>query len=81
MKETRMTPSYAANLVANSGNTIYSLLIPLLRFPHKSYGENRNLSMHVLCICSLIIDNERWKQADVPVEFQELVDHIMANGR
>nr|KAG5714456.1 hypothetical protein BaRGS_006902 [Batillaria attramentaria] len=25
---------------------------------------------------SLILDNERWKQADVPAEFQALVDHI-----
>ena len=24
----------------------------------------------------LILDNERWKQADVPVEFQSLVDSI-----
>ena len=25
---------------------------------------------------SLILDNERWKQADVPAEFQELVDYV-----
>jgi vacuolar protein sorting-associated protein 54 len=30
---------------------------------------------------SLILDNERWKQADVPLEFQELVDHISATGQ
>uniref|UniRef100_T1J950 Vacuolar protein sorting-associated protein 54 n=1 Tax=Strigamia maritima TaxID=126957 RepID=T1J950_STRMM len=29
---------------------------------------------------SLILDNERWKQADVPSEFQELVDHIAETG-
>ncbi|ESO85430.1 hypothetical protein LOTGIDRAFT_229439 [Lottia gigantea] len=29
---------------------------------------------------SLILDNERWKQADVPVEFQDLVDHISQSG-
>ncbi|VDI22077.1 vacuolar protein sorting-associated protein 54 [Mytilus galloprovincialis] len=29
---------------------------------------------------SLILDNERWKQADVPAEFQELVDHITKSG-
>ena len=29
---------------------------------------------------SLILDNERWKQADVPSEFQELVDHISSSG-
>ena len=28
----------------------------------------------------LILDNERWKQADVPVEFQALVDSI-SNGK
>lgn len=25
---------------------------------------------------SLLLDNERWKQADVPAEFQDLVDSI-----
>lgn len=30
---------------------------------------------------SLILDNERWKQADVPTEFQEMVDHISKLGR
>jgi len=34
----------------------------------------------ILCF-SLILDNERWKQADVPAEFQDLVDHIGNNGR
>lgn len=29
---------------------------------------------------SLLLDNERWKQADVPAEFQDLVDSI-ADGR
>ncbi|KAL4238528.1 Vacuolar protein sorting-associated protein 54 [Mactra antiquata] len=29
---------------------------------------------------SLILDNERWKQADVPTEFQELVHHITSTG-
>ena len=27
------------------------------------------------------MDNERWKQADVPAEFQELVDHISSTGK
>lgn len=31
-------------------------------------------------INSLLLDNERWKQADVPAEFQDLVDSI-ADGR
>ena len=30
---------------------------------------------------SLILDNERWKQADVPTEFQELVRHIESTGQ
>ncbi|KAK3799206.1 hypothetical protein RRG08_054333 [Elysia crispata] len=29
---------------------------------------------------SLILDNERWKQADVPAEFQDLVNHIVDSG-
>ncbi|KAK3094215.1 hypothetical protein FSP39_025511 [Pinctada imbricata] len=29
---------------------------------------------------SLILDNERWKQADVPTEFQDLVDHVSKTG-
>jgi len=33
----------------------------------------------ILCF-SLILDNERWKQADVPAEFQDLVSHIGNNG-
>lgn len=33
-----------------------------------------------LCVCSLLLDNERWKQAEVPAEFQDLVDSI-ADGR
>lgn len=31
-------------------------------------------------LCSLLLDNERWKQADVPAEFQDLVNSI-ADGR
>lgn len=33
-----------------------------------------------LCPCSLLLDNERWKQAEVPAEFQDLVNSI-ADGR
>lgn len=29
-----------------------------------------------LYVNSLLLDNERWKQADVPAEFQDLVDSI-----
>lgn len=34
----------------------------------------------VLRRCSLLLDNERWKQAEVPAEFQDLVNSI-ADGR
>ncbi|KAK2170701.1 hypothetical protein LSH36_1g18004 [Paralvinella palmiformis] len=30
---------------------------------------------------SLILDNERWKQADVPAEFQDLIDYIDRSGK
>ncbi|KAG8231894.1 hypothetical protein J437_LFUL011727 [Ladona fulva] len=29
----------------------------------------------------LILDNERWKQADVPAEFQDIADHIVSTGK
>ncbi|KAH9492137.1 Vacuolar protein sorting-associated protein 54 [Bulinus truncatus] len=29
---------------------------------------------------SLILDSERWKQADVPAEFQDLVNHVVSTG-
>lgn len=32
------------------------------------------------CPLSLLLDNERWKQAEVPAEFQDLVNSI-ADGR
>ena len=35
MKETRMPPVYSANLVANSGNTIYNVsVIPVVKGHH-----------------------------------------------
>lgn len=33
-----------------------------------------------LCNLSLLLDNERWKQAEVPAEFQDLVDSV-SDGR
>ena len=33
--------------------------------------------LYELYISSLILDNERWKQADVPAEFQTLVDSLV----
>lgn len=35
----------------------------------------------LFCVCpSLLLDNERWKQAEVPAEFQDLVDSV-SDGR
>ncbi|XP_061130182.1 vacuolar protein sorting-associated protein 54 isoform X2 [Syngnathus typhle] len=42
------------------------------RFVHRFHEERKNK-------LSLLLDNERWKQAEVPAEFQELVDS-MADG-
>ncbi|XP_077461128.1 vacuolar protein sorting-associated protein 54 isoform X2 [Stigmatopora argus] len=42
------------------------------RFVHRFHDERKTK-------LSLLLDNERWKQAEVPVEFQELVDS-MADG-
>ncbi|XP_033735707.1 vacuolar protein sorting-associated protein 54-like [Pecten maximus] len=44
------------------------------RFVNRFHDERRTK-------LSLILDNERWKQADVPAEFQELVDHISKTGK
>ncbi|KAL5008620.1 hypothetical protein ScPMuIL_014201 [Solemya velum] len=44
------------------------------RYVNRFHEERRNK-------LSLILDNERWKQADVPAEFQNLVDHIIKTGR
>ncbi|XP_059410784.1 vacuolar protein sorting-associated protein 54-like [Carassius carassius] len=43
------------------------------RFVQRFHEERKNK-------LSLLLDNERWKQADVPAEFQDLVDSI-ADGR
>uniref|UniRef100_A0A8C5A123 Vacuolar protein sorting-associated protein 54 n=1 Tax=Gadus morhua TaxID=8049 RepID=A0A8C5A123_GADMO len=43
------------------------------RFVHRFHEERKTK-------LSLLLDNERWKQAEVPVEFQHLVDSI-ADGR
>ncbi|XP_072318699.1 vacuolar protein sorting-associated protein 54 [Eucyclogobius newberryi] len=43
------------------------------RFVHRFHEERKNK-------LGLLLDNERWKQAEVPVEFQDLVNSI-ADGR
>ncbi|XP_068607044.1 vacuolar protein sorting-associated protein 54 [Brachionichthys hirsutus] len=43
------------------------------RFVHRFHEERKTK-------LSLLLDNERWKQADVPTEFQDLVDAI-ADGK
>ena len=47
----------------------------------KMWHKNHVMYSHIVVVCfSLILDNERWKQTDVPAEFQELVDHITKSG-
>ncbi len=61
---------------------LFSILIPCFglfvlqanRFVTRFHEERKTK-------LSLILDNERWKQADVPTEFQELVRHIEHTGR
>ncbi|XP_052766804.1 vacuolar protein sorting-associated protein 54-like [Mya arenaria] len=43
------------------------------RFVSKFHEDRKNK-------LSLILDNERWKQSDVPMEFQGLVEHISTTG-
>ena len=38
---------------------------------------NFALLFHPHNYCSLILDNERWKQADVPLALQSLVDSLV----
>lgn len=58
-----------------------------LRYTHThtslaSFVVIRNTWLYVEALTfSLILDNERWKQTDVPPEFQELVDHISTSGQ
>ena len=39
-------------------------------------GQKRTLTLFCFTL-SLILDNERWKQADVPSELQSLVDSLV----
>lgn len=43
------------------------------RYIQRFHNEKRNK-------LSLLLDNERWKQAEVPAEFQIIVDHISETG-
>lgn len=51
-----------------------SLLNQANRFVDRFHDERKTK-------LSLILDNERWKQADVPAEFQEMVDLISKSGK
>ena len=48
-------------------SAFYELTTQEISFSHKL----------VILSCSLILDNERWKQADVPSELQCLVDSLV----
>ncbi len=49
------------------------LLFQANRFVNRFHDERKTK-------LGLILDNERWKQADVPTEFQDLVDYISSSG-
>lgn len=52
-------------------------------YVHLSLDQSASRLMMVFVAlrpCSLLLDNERWKQAEVPAEFQDLVNSI-ADGR
>lgn len=51
----------------------FSLQSQASKFVNRFHEERRTK-------LSLILDNERWRQADVPAEFQELVIHITRTG-
>ena len=52
----------------------YVLNVQANRFVNRFHEERKTK-------LSLILDNERWKQADVPTEFQELVRYIESTGQ
>ena len=53
---------------------VFGVLTQANRFINRFHEERKTK-------LSLILDNERWKQADVPTEFQELVRHIESTGQ
>ena len=53
---------------------VFGVLTQANRFVNRFHEERKTK-------LSLILDNERWKQADVPTEFQELVRHIESAGQ
>ena len=53
---------------------VFGVLTQANRFVNRFHEERKTK-------LSLILDNERWKQADVPTEFQELVRHIESTGQ
>ena len=44
------------------------------------YTQCEIVNVPTLYFFSLLLDSERWKQADVSYEYQELVDHIQLTG-
>ena len=43
------------------------------KFLHKFHGEKKEK-------LSLALDNERWKQIEISIDIQNLIDHMLANG-
>ncbi|XP_031560002.1 vacuolar protein sorting-associated protein 54-like, partial [Actinia tenebrosa] len=70
---TRMVEGYVVDCEAICGRQSHSLRATLLsqakKFIERFHEERRNK-------LGLILDNERWKQADVPAEFQRLVNSL-----
>ena len=55
MKETRMPPAYSANLVANSGNTIYGVsVISVYNFKITFYVHTSVLPKHLVWLAAVI---------------------------
>ncbi|KAK3733355.1 hypothetical protein QZH41_013684 [Actinostola sp. cb2023] len=71
---TRMVEGYVMDCEGICGRQSHSLRATLLsqakKFVERFHEERRNK-------LGLILDNERWKQADVPAEFQTLVDSLI----
>ncbi|XP_048586401.1 vacuolar protein sorting-associated protein 54 [Nematostella vectensis] len=75
---TRMVEDFVGDCEGMCGRQSHSLRATLLsqakKFIERFHEERKNK-------LGLILDNERWKQADVPAEFQALVDSLVDGVR
>lgn len=70
--------SFVTNSAGLTGRRSVSLRSSLLSQSSKVVNRFHEERISKL---TLILDNERWRQADVPVDFQEMVDHISRTGK